>query len=112
MERDPLVCCDSRTFDAAREAAEVDYRAFSQLPQKEYLNTGYIIRPPPPDTKQKWYWMPKQEPDEVTVLKLADTGSESDPTISGGVPHNAAVLDQVNTTKPRRSIEVRVIVFW
>lgn len=56
--------------------------------------------------------MPKQEPDEVTVLKLADTGSEKDPTISGGVPHNAAVLDQVNTNKPRRSIEVRVIVFW
>lgn len=113
MRRDPLAVCDYRTIDMETEACQVDFRATSPFGEGEYLQSGYLVPKPSEDTRQKWYYMSEQKPNEVLVLKLADTGNENDPSISDGVAHVAAALDgSDNIEEPRQSIEVRVMAFW
>ena len=68
-----------------------------------------------PDAKesgQKWYCKTDQQPDDVLILKFADTAAEANPELSGGCAHCSPVLQGVENEEPRMSVEARVMAFW
>lgn len=63
------------------------------------------------------YWVPEQKPDEVTILKFADTaGVTSDNKYSEetamGSLHLSPVVEGTEEEEFRASIDVRVFAFW
>ena len=56
--------------------------------------------------------MPDQKPDEVLILKFADTAADSDPNIAGGCPHGSPEVEGTEDAEPRNSVECRVLAFW
>jgi hypothetical protein len=85
----PLALCDARTI------------------RPEDLRETYAFAYSP---RHRWYWYPQQSPAEATLLKVYDSAIDGraritahtafdDPTGPVGVP-------------PRRSIELRALVFW
>lgn len=72
-----------------------------------------MILPPKDASKQKWYWMPEQTPDDVLIIKIGDTQSEVENGIAGDIPHVSPVVNGVeDVQEARTSIEVRVLAFW
>ncbi|KAK4498095.1 hypothetical protein PRZ48_010751 [Zasmidium cellare] len=111
VKRDPLVVCDYRTIDQ-NEIAEVFYRSPSDVCD-EYLASACMVLPPKDASKQKWYWMPEQTPDDVLIIKLGDMESDVDAGVAGGIPHVSPVVNGTeDIQEARSSIEVRVLAFW
>jgi len=112
VKRDPLAVADWRTTDAS-SLAPIEYRATSNVVEKgEYMLELYTQTPKAKDSGQTWYCKTDQSPDDVLILKFADTAAETDPTIAGGCVHCSPALDNVDDEEPRLSVEARVIVFW
>ena len=112
VKRDPLAVCDCRTLDKS-ELARDDYRAISDVkPEGEYILDYWALLPPKEKEKLKYYWLPEQQPDEVLVLKFADTKADEDPNIAMCCAHGAAEIPGTEDEEPRMSIECRVIAFW
>lgn len=110
--RDPLVVCDYRSLDKDG-LSKHKYRALSeQNPNGEYTMEYWSVAPPKDITQPRWYWMPEQQPDEVLIVKFADTAAESDPSIARCCPHGAAVIPGTEAEVARCSIECRVLAFW
>lgn len=61
---------------------------------------------------QKWYCKANQSPDDVLILKFADTASEYDPKIAAGCAHCSPTLFGKENEEPRMSVEARVMAFW
>lgn len=61
---------------------------------------------------QRWYWMPQQQPDELLIIKLADTAAETNSDIAAGVPHLSPIIPGTEGEIARVSIEARVLAFW
>lgn len=93
------------------------YRALSDNSDGEYLMEAWSIRPPKDDAsaeRQKWYWVPDQTPEEVLVIKFADTEAEKEPDrVAGYGAHVSPIVEGTpDDSEPRESIEARVIAFW
>lgn len=73
---------------------------------------AYAVTPPKNPEAQRWYTMPGQRPEDVLIIKLADTASEDDPDISGGCGHCSPLVEGQAKAEPRESVECRVLVFW
>lgn len=56
--------------------------------------------------------MPDQKPDEVLIIKFADTAADGNPNIAGGSPHSSPEVEGTEDAEPRNSIECRVLAFW
>jgi len=58
---------------------------------------------------QKWYYFGQQQPEEVLLLKMFD----SDPTVEAKACPHASFRHPLSNplSKPRKSIEVRALVF-
>jgi hypothetical protein len=71
-------------------------------------------RPPKTPQTQHWYWMPEQQPDEVLILKFADTAADSEhPEMAGGCLHGSPQIPGTEGEEEARcSIECRVLAFW
>ena len=112
VKRDPLAVADWRTTDVA-SLQPIEYRATSNVVESgEYMLELYTQTPKAKDSGQRWYCKTDQTPDDVLILKFADTASEKDPSIAGGCAHCSPALPGVENEEPRMSVEARVIAFW
>jgi len=112
VKRDPLAVADWRTTDVAT-FQPVEYRATSNvLASGEYMLEQLTQTPDAKESGQKWYCKTDQQPDDVLILKFADTAAEGNPELSGGCAHCSPVLQGVENEEPRMSVEARVMAFW
>lgn len=113
VTRDPLAVADWRTTDPAT-FQPIEYRATSNvLPEGEYMLEQLTQTPSAKESGQRWYCRTKQSPDEVLILKFADTAAEADPKIAGGCAHCSPVVKgTAEDAEPRMSVEARVMAFW
>ncbi|KAK5173939.1 uncharacterized protein LTR77_002620 [Saxophila tyrrhenica] len=113
VERDPLAVADWRTT-SAETLVPIEYRATSNvLESGEYMLEQVTQSPKAKDSGQKWYCKTDQTPDDVLILKFADTASERDLKMAAGCVHCSPVLDGVgDDVEPRMSVEARVMAFW
>jgi hypothetical protein len=98
--RTPLAVCDARSIESPDLIP-------SDLVYADWVGETYAIAFNP---RHRWYWYPQQSPTEATLLKVYDSAQDGrarlsahsafdDPTSAPGAP-------------PRRSIEIRSILFW
>ena len=107
---------DWRTVDHS-EITPITMRALSGIrADGEYIRTGLSHKPPKDPTRPKWYWIPNQQPDEVLVLKFADTAAgtlgEKDSAIAPHCVHGSPVIPGMENEEARESIECRIIAFF
>jgi hypothetical protein len=65
----------------------------------------YAVRPGP---THKWYFLRKQTPGEVVLIKCFDSKTDGR---ARRVPHSAFVNEEFENEASRESIEVRALVF-
>jgi hypothetical protein len=98
--RTPLAVCDARSIVLPDLIP-------SDLVYPDWVGETYSIAFNP---SHRWYWYPQQTPTEATLLKIYDSAKDGrarmtahtafdDPTSAPNAP-------------PRRSIEIRCILFW
>ena len=99
-QRTPLAMCDARSIDAADLIP-------SDLVYPDWTGETYSFAY---SAKHRWYYVPQQRTDEVTLLKIYDSQTDGTARLTA---HTA--FDDPNTpadAPARRSIEVRSLVFW
>jgi hypothetical protein len=96
----PLAVCDARTL--ARE----DLIA-SDLVYRDWTGETYAVAYNP---KHRWYWYPRQAPYEATLLKIYDSAIDGRARLTAHTAFDdpSSAVD----APPRRSIEVRALLFW
>ncbi|KAI0116560.1 hypothetical protein F4776DRAFT_656243 [Hypoxylon sp. NC0597] len=61
----------------------------------------------------KWYWIDKQTPQEVLVLRFFDSDAEGDGRVAaGGTFHSSVELPGMENEAPRESLEIRCLCIW
>ena len=92
----------------------VEYRASSNVVDSgEYMLEQLTQTPNAKESGQKWYCKTDQMPDDVLILKFADTLSERDSKVASMCAHCSPVVHGVRTDEePRMSVEARVMAFW
>lgn len=112
VKRDPLVVGDYRTLDKT-EMVENEYRALSEINEGgEYTMEYWAVLPPKDPNHAQYHYVPDMQPDEVLVVKFADTEAERNEQVAAYCPHGAVVLPGTDEEEPRVSIECRVLAFW
>jgi len=98
--RMPLAMCDARSIESPDLIP-------SDLMYRDWVGETYAIAFNP---RHRWYWYPQQIPTEATLLKVYDSARDGRARLSAHTafddptsPHDAP---------PRRSIEIRSILFW
>lgn len=110
VTRDPIAVLDFKTASPAHWTP-FDYRSPGY--QGDYLLEACAINAPEEGDErvQKWYYVSEQQPDEVMLIKFADSESEVDPKVAVGCGHGSPeVVGQYGDT--RESVEARVLAFW
>jgi hypothetical protein len=96
----PLALCDARSISR-------DDLIASDLVYRDKVGETYAFRHNP---KHRWFYFPEVRPDEVVLLKIYDS------LVTGAARLTAhTAFDHPNTSPtaaPRRSIELRTLVFW
>lgn len=95
----PLTLCDGSTLSSS-DLVECDH-----IRRHYQGSTLYLL----PNPKQKWYYLSKQHPDEVTIFKNFDSSTKVKATRAahGSFSYNSSK----SGISPRESIEVRALVF-
>lgn len=100
VERDPLAFCDARSI-------ALDDLVTSDLVYPEWVGETYAFHFNP---AHRWYHVPRQRPDEPVLLKIYDSRTDGTARLTAHTsfedPTSAA------DAPPRRSIELRALVFW
>ncbi|KAL8278575.1 hypothetical protein RQP46_009067 [Phenoliferia psychrophenolica] len=97
---------DSRTLDFERDLVATDLILSNEGGRK---GENYSVLSNP--SKQAWYYLSNQRPDEPIIFKIYD--SLVAPGVSRLTPHSAFVNpDAMEGTLPRQSIEIRALVFY
>jgi hypothetical protein len=100
VEQQPLALCDARSITAADLLP-------SDLVYPDWTGETYAFAFNP---GHRWYWYPRQTPEEATLLKIYDSREDGTARLTA---HTA--FDDPTTAPhaaPRRSIEVRTLLFW
>lgn len=96
----PLAMCDARSIDPADLIAQ-------DLVYRDKVGETYGFQANP---AHRWSYFPSQQPDEVLLLKIFDSNTDGTARLTAHTsfedPTSAA------DAPPRRSIEVRSLVFW
>lgn len=100
VEQWPLAMADARTIEQADLVP-------SELRYKDWTGYIYAVTYNP---NHKWFYYPKIEPQEAILVKIFDSKTEGTARVSA----HAAFDDPTSPedAAPRRSIEVRSLVFW
>ena len=100
VQRTPLAFCDARSIDPADLLA-------SDLVYPDWTGETYSFAYNP---KHRWYDVPNQRVDEITLLKIFDSNTDGTARLTA----HTAFDDPTSPpdAPPRRSIEVRALVFW
>jgi hypothetical protein len=96
----PLALCDARTMgpgdlipgDAAYQDGTAETVAFAYSP------------------RHRWYWYPQQSPAEATLLKIYDSATDGRARLTAHTAFDDP--SEPHDAPPRRSIELRALVFW
>jgi hypothetical protein len=96
----PLAVCDARSI------APEDLLP-SDLVYPDWTGETYAVAFNP---DHRWYWYPKQAPTEATLIKVYDSATDGRARLSA----HTAFDDPTSAADapPRRSIEIRALVFW
>jgi hypothetical protein len=96
----PLAVCDARSM-------ELPDLIPSDLVYPDWVGETYSIGFNP---RHRWYWYPRQTPAEATLLKIYDSATDGRARMTA----HTAFDDPASApdAPPRRSIEVRSILFW
>jgi hypothetical protein len=96
----PLAVCDARTL-------EPDDLLPSDLVYPDWRGETYAVAFNP---RHRWYWYPRQAPWEATLLKVYDSATDGRARLTA----HTAFEDPTSPSDapPRRSIELRALVFW
>jgi hypothetical protein len=98
--RAPLAVCDARTIDP-------DDLLATDLVYPDWTGGIYSIAFNP---RHLWYWYPRQATTEATLVKVFDSATDGRARLSAHSafddPSSAAAAP------PRRSIEIRSLIFW
>ena len=117
VQRDPLAVALYGSIEKD-DFLPIPYRALSDSGENgEYIMEALTVKPPKDDASlqsQKWYIVPNQTPDEVLVIKFADTEAEKDPeNVAGFAAHASPAIEETSSdAEVRESVEARVIAFW
>jgi len=111
VHRDPLALGDARTF------LEEDYVPVNvNTPNlgipgdtSVHVTESYLARW---SSGQKWYFISKQEPEEVLVIGLFDSDRDKHTVAAGGTLHSSVDLPGTEDEEPRESLELRVLAIW
>ena len=100
VQQAPLALCDARSIETAELLA-------SDLVYPDWTGETYALAYHP---RHRWYWYPAQTPDEVALLKVYDSATDGTARLTA----HTAFDDPTSApdAPPRRSIEVRTLVFW
>jgi len=98
VEQFPLALCDARSI-SPRDLVPSD------LVYREKTGETYSFLPNP---EHRWYWFPRLGPDEPLLLKIYDSVETG---VARLTAHTAFELPGGGSS-PRRSIELRALVFW
>jgi hypothetical protein len=96
----PLAVCDARTIEPQDLLP-------SDLKYPDWTGETYSIAFNP---GHRWYWYPRQTPSEATLLKIYDSAIDGTARLTA----HTAFDDSTSAphAPPRRSIEIRSILFW
>lgn len=96
----PLAVCDARTIEPQDLLP-------SDLKYPDWTGETYSIAFNP---RHRWYWYPRQTPSEATLLKIYDSATDGAARLTAHTAFDdpASALE----APPRRSIEIRSILFW
>lgn len=96
----PLALCDARSINPADLMP-------SDLVYRDWTGETYAFAYNP---QHRWYWLPQQASDEVTLLKIYDSRNDGVARLTA----HTAFDDPTSPpdAPPRRSIEVRTLLFW
>jgi hypothetical protein len=96
----PLAVCDARTIEATDLLA-------SDLVYPEWTGETYSVAFNP---RHRWYWYPHQLPSEATLLKIYDSATDGPARLTA----HTAFDDPASppNAPPRRSVELRAMLFW
>ena len=108
VRRDPLAVSVSASI-LREDFVPFDYRVPNL--DDEYLVEAYSIKPPKDASLQLWYWLPEQKPDEVLVIRLADSEAQKG-KVAANSAHGSPVIPGTEHEEARESIEVRILAFW
>jgi hypothetical protein len=98
--RTPLAICDARSIES-RDLIPSD------LVYPDWLGETYAIAFNP---HHRWYWYPEQTPTEATLLKVYDSAKDGRARMTAHTAFDDPTSAQ--DAPPRRSIEIRSILFW
>ncbi|KAF6220111.1 hypothetical protein HO133_003242 [Letharia lupina] len=95
----PIAVCDGSTVDQA-DLVHTDY-----VRRDDVQETMYLLH----NDRQKWYYLSRQTPDEVLLIKIYDSSLA---VKAINCPHSSFFHSKIPPTAvPRQSIEVRAFVF-
>ncbi|EXJ94811.1 hypothetical protein A1O1_03209 [Capronia coronata CBS 617.96] len=111
VHRDPLALGDARTFLEEDYVPVVVKTPNLGVPgdTSTHETESYLARWSP---GQKWYFIPKQEPEEVLVVGLFDSDRDKDTVAAGGTLHSSVDLPGTENEEPRESLELRCLAIW
>jgi hypothetical protein len=98
--RTPLAVCDARSIVLPDLIP-------SDLVYPDWVGETYSIAFNP---RHRWYWYPRQTPGEATLLKIYDSAKDGRARMTAHTAFDDPT--SVPNAPPRRSIEVRTILFW
>jgi hypothetical protein len=98
--RTPLAICDARSIES-RDLIPSD------LVYPDWVGETYAIAFNP---HHRWYWYPEQAPTEATLLKVYDSAKDGRARMTAHTAFDDPTSAQ--DAPPRRSIEIRSILFW
>lgn len=100
VQADPLCLCDSST-------TKPEDFLISERIYPDRIGQTYRVAYNP---AHEWYWFPEMTRDEALVFKVYDSETDGRARFT---PHSSFDAPEVPATAPpRRSIEVRALVFW
>ncbi|MDM0059074.1 CmcJ/NvfI family oxidoreductase [Variovorax fucosicus] len=100
VEQLPLALCDARSI-APADLVPSDL----VYPDKVGETYSFLHNP-----KHRWYWFPHLRSDEALLLKIYDSREDGTARLTA---HTAFIHpDTAPDAPPRRSIELRALVFW
>ncbi|MDR6859904.1 CmcJ/NvfI family oxidoreductase [Variovorax guangxiensis] len=100
VERLPLALCDARSI-APEDLVPSD------LVYRDKVGETYSFLHNP---AHRWYWFPKLRPDEVLLLKIYDSRSDGTARLTAHTAFENPA--DAPDAPPRRSIELRALLFW
>lgn len=111
VTRDPLALGDARTFLESDYVPVIVKTPNLGIPgdKSTHDTESYLAHW---SEGQKWYFISRQEPEEVLVIGLFDSDRDSETVAAGGTLHSSVDLPGTEGEEPRESLELRCLAIW